>query len=90
MNSAGQNDPNLISFSFKLRRGLYDVTITRVAEIPGREIKTVPETKEKYPDPVMVGEKYVVKSKIEDAQCYGVNGGQSSYQKYGTGARFTH
>ena len=74
LNSAGQNDPNLISFSFKLRRGLYDVTITRVAEIQGREIKTVPETKEKYPDPVMVGEKYVVKSKIEDAQCYGVNG----------------
>lgn len=74
LNSAGHNNPNLISFPFKLRRGLYDVTVSRVAEIQGREIKIVPETKEKYPDPVMVGEKYVVKAKIEDAQCYGVNG----------------
>lgn len=74
LNSAGHNNPNLISFPFKLRRGLYDVTVSRVAEIQGREIKIVPETKEKYPDPVMVGEKYVVKARIEDAQCYSVNG----------------
>lgn len=71
---AGQDNPNLISFPFKLKRGLYDVTVSRVAEILDRDIKIVPETRAQYPEPVMVGEKYVVQVKIEDARCYDEEG----------------
>lgn len=74
LNSAGLNNPNLISYNFELRRGLYDVTISRVLEINGREIKTDPNTVEKYPEAVMVGESYIIQAKLEDAECYGGHG----------------
>ncbi len=74
LNPAGENDPKLISFPFKLKRGLYDVWVSRVASIEGRDIQVVPDTREMYPEPVMVGEKYVVQAKVEDERCYGTEG----------------
>ncbi len=72
--SAGANNPNLISYDFRLKRGLYDVVIERIESIAGGEIHTDPESRYEYPDPVMVGQRYLVRSKVEDTVCYGEAG----------------
>lgn len=74
LKSAGLDNPNLISFSFSLKRGLYDVTVSRVTRIDGSSVETDPETRFRYADPVMVGDPYRVKMKVENAVCYGENG----------------
>lgn len=75
LKSAGKEDnPNLISYGFSLKRGLYDVDISRVTKIAGSNVETDPESHMKYPYPVMVGDPYRVKMKIEDAVCYGERG----------------
>lgn len=74
LKSAGLDNPNLISFNFSLKRGLYDVTISKVLKIEGSSVETDPKSVFKYPEPVMVGDPYRVRMKVEDAVCYGENG----------------
>lgn len=65
----------LMSYDFKLSRGLYDVWISEIQEIlgPGKIVE-VPDTCYRYKTPLMAGEKYYIKLKKEAAQCYGENG----------------
>lgn len=64
----------LISYDFRLNRGLYDVIVTQIDSISESEIKLVEETKQKYDKPVMVGGKYVIRVKLTPTSCYGTNG----------------
>lgn len=69
------DSPNLISFTFNIKRGLYDAIVTEVKEITDPNcVIIIPETAYKYPVPVMIGQKYIVKAKIEDSMCYGERG----------------
>lgn len=68
------NSQVLISYDFKLKRGLYDVTVTRVDSIDGTDVKLVESTRQKYKEPVMVGGKYNVRYKVFLDQCYGEMG----------------
>lgn len=65
-----KNSQLLISYDFKLKRGLYDVTATIVESTNGTEINLVEGTSEKYKEPVMVGGKYKLYVKILPAVCY--------------------
>lgn len=72
--SAGMDNPNLISYDFRLRRGLYDVVIETIVGIEGGQIRTDPESRYEYPEPVMVGQQYMVRAKLEDASSSGERG----------------
>lgn len=61
----------LLTSAFKLPRGLYDVTFTKLQD---RGTDTIPGTEEKYTEPVMVGEKHKIKRNIENAEVCGING----------------
>ena len=69
-----KNSQLLISYDFKLKRGLYDVIVTVVESTNGTEIKLVDGTSVKYKEPVMVGGKYKLHAKILPAICYGCPG----------------
>lgn len=68
------NSQLLISYDFKLKRGLYDVIVTIVESTNGTDIKLVEGTRIKYKEPVMVGGKYKVRAKILATDCYGTKG----------------
>lgn len=68
-----QNGSSMISYTFQLERGLYDVYVTKVI---GRDNNSVQldEVTEKYPKPVMVGNPYTVGIIVEASECYGERG----------------
>jgi hypothetical protein len=68
------NKKVLISYDFKLKRGLYDVMVTQVKAINGTDIQLDESSRQKYNDPVMVGGKYNIRAKIKNEQCYGKSG----------------
>lgn len=67
----GEQGNRLLTSAFKLPRGLYDVTFTKLQD---RGTDTIPGTEEKYTEPVMVGEKHKIKRNIENAEVCGING----------------
>ena len=67
----GEQGNRLLTSAFKLPRGLYDVTFTKL-QVRGTD--TIPGTDEKYTEPVMVGEKHKIKRNIENAEVCGING----------------
>ncbi|MFQ6792144.1 hypothetical protein [Thomasclavelia sp.] len=68
------NSQILISYDFKLTRGLYDVMVTKVDSITESEIKLVEDSRQKYSEPVMVGGKYKISVKMIPTMCYGSQG----------------
>lgn len=74
LKSVEMNNPRLISFEFQLKRGLYDVYLTKVKRIDGSEIDLDEESRFLYPEPVMVGNPYSIQLKKEEAFCYGESG----------------
>jgi hypothetical protein len=74
LNSSGLNEPKAISFNFNLKRGLYDVYISKIERIDGSDVKVVDGSRFLYKEPVMVGDPYRVKLKKEDTICYGYAG----------------
>ena len=68
------NSQLLISYDFKLHRGLYDVIVTQIDSVSEDEIKLIENTREKYNQPVMVGGKYKVKVSLAIQECYGYQG----------------
>ncbi len=74
LKSAGMNTPNMISFDFRLKRGLYDVSISKVKRIEGANVEIEENSSFQYREPVMVGDPYKIKLKIEEANCYGCQG----------------
>lgn len=78
--SAGQNNPKLISYDFKLGRGLFDVMIATIVSPDAGECLEAgdppidPASKYIYPEPVMVGKTYKVGYKMEDKFCYNTSG----------------
>ena len=74
LKAAGMNDLRLISFDFELKRGLYDVYITKVKRIDGSDIDLDEESRYQYEEPVMVGNPYTIQMKKEETVCYGEQG----------------
>ena len=76
------NPPNrenvMVSFDFELQRGVYHVILEKITKIDktGRTplIERDSESRYEYPIPIMVGNRYVLKVKIEKAVCYGKEG----------------
>ena len=76
------NPPNrenvMVSFDFELQRGVYHVILEKITKIEktGRTpiIERDSESRYIYPVPIMVGNRYVLEIKMENAVCYGKNG----------------
>lgn len=65
-----KDNRDMTSYAFQLPRGLFDVYVVRIRSINGRNVELYEETRQKYPKPIMIGNKYDIIYQMKPYEAY--------------------